>query len=92
MTQQALDHSAGNTQSAPRPLASNSGAKMKNVVPPAAPKGHHHWAMLVVIILLLIIAAAVAWFLTYGGRYQSTNDAYTDGRAFVPPLILNAYN
>jgi membrane fusion protein (multidrug efflux system) len=56
--------------------------------PLPAPKGKHHWVMLAVIILLIIIAAATASYLTYGGRYQSTNDAYTDGRVIrISPRV-----
>ena len=46
----------------------------------AAPKGRRPWIVLVVILLLVAIAASVVSFMVYGRGYESTNDAYVEGR------------
>jgi membrane fusion protein, multidrug efflux system len=45
-----------------------------------APKGRRPWIVLAAILLLVVIAAAGVSFLVYGRGYQSTNDAYIEGR------------
>jgi membrane fusion protein (multidrug efflux system) len=88
MRQQTLEHTAADGRTAAPPLPGDSAAKMESQALVPAPKGRHHWVMLVVILLLIIIAAVTASYLTYGGRYQSTNDAYTDGRVIrISPRV-----
>jgi membrane fusion protein, multidrug efflux system len=53
-----------------------------------APKGRRHWGLIVVVILLAVVAAATASFFAYGGDFQSTSDAYVEGRVIrISPKV-----